>query len=160
MIWIYNKDGTYKDTLHMGTEEEIKTQYGEVYTSEKYLGNQAVVESGTIRAKTNKEKLVDGELSLGDGQYINENGELTTIPQIPYSTWDSIKNEWIYDKELEIEYLENQLGTLEESIFNKENEYKILVSQKKTFAAKKVKKEIEEMQSKFDELLARYEELG
>ena len=74
--------------------------------------------------------------------------------------WNNKKYEWIYSKELEINALEEELGSLELEIYNKQNESKELKENNKIFAAKKLEKENIELDKTYQEKLKRYEELA
>lgn len=160
MRYIYNSEGILTVSVFEGTDKEIKAQYGEnIYISDNYYGENAIIENGSARAKTRIEKIMDGEDVLLDGEYI-ENNEIVIVEKPSnFHYWNSETNEWIYDKELEINSLEEELGTLELNIFNKQNEIEVLKKAGKNFAAKKLEKEVAELEKLFEEKLARYEEL-
>ena len=162
MKYIYDELGKRIATHHEGTEEELRLQYkdvGKIYISNDYLGETAVIENDTARAKTEAEKVADGERILQDGEYID--GTEIKYKEKPnnFHFWDKNTNEWVYDQELEISSLEDELGSLEIKIYMKNNEIELLKKDNKTFAAKKLEKEVIELQALFDEKILRYEEL-
>ena len=160
MKYVYDIDGNLITVAFEGTDEEIKEQYKEtVFISEIELGVKAKVENGTIRAYTRLDKINDGLESLQEGEYIKDN-EISYIEKPSnYHIWDSKTNKWVHDKELEINSLEEELGSLELTIYSKSQEIENLKKAGKTFAAKKLEKEVIELQKQFDEKLSRYEEL-
>ena len=162
MKYIYNESGKRIATHHEGTEEELKLQYkdvGKIYISNDYLGETAVIENDTARAKTEAEKVADGERILQDGEYID--GTEIKYKEKPsnFYFWDKNTNEWVYDQELEISSLEEELGSLELKIYNLEQEIAGLKKDNKTFAAKKLEKEVAELDKSYQEKMKRYEEL-
>ena len=92
---------------------------------------------------------------LKDGELIKKNKKPNN-----FHFWDSKTNEWIYDVSLEINSLEEELGSLELEIYNKQNELKELKENNKIFAAKKLEKENIELDKTYQEKLKRYEELA
>ena len=74
--------------------------------------------------------------------------------------WDSNKEEWVYNNELEISSLEDELGSLELEKYNKNKEIKELKEQGQTFAAKKLEKEVAELENVYQKKLKRYSELA
>lgn len=159
-MFVYDKDGNRLEQYHQISEKEAKTIHGEdAILSEVDCGKNAVVENGVVRAKTRLEKILSGEEELQDGEYIENEEIVVVVKPSNYHYWNSETNEWIHDKELEINSLEEELGTLELNIFNKQNEIEVLKKVGKNFAAKKLEKEVAELEKLFEEKLARYEEL-
>ena len=162
MKYIYDELGKRIATHHEGTEEELRLQYkdvGKIYISNDYLGETAVIENDTARAKTEAEKVADGERILQDGEYID--GTEIKYKEKPsnFYFWDKNTNEWVYDQELEISSLEDELGSLEIKIYMKNNEIELLKKDNKTFAAKKLEKEVAELDKSYQGKMKRYEEL-
>ena len=94
-------------------------------------------------------------------KYYLKDGELIKQSEKPnnFHFWDSKTNEWIYDVSLEINSLEEELGSLELKIYNLEQEIVGLKKDGKTFAGKKLEKEVTELDKTYQEKLKRYEEL-
>lgn len=160
MYFIYNCEGKRVAIKQAGTVEEFKQEFSEnIFISENDLGENVIIEDGTIRAMTRLDKILSREESLQEGEYIKDNEIIHSEKPSEFHLWDPEKNLWTYDKELEINSLEEQLGALELEIYNKSEEVKKLKEDKKTFAAKMLEKEIKELEKLFDEKLARYDEL-
>lgn len=159
-MFLYNKNGNYIIEVSQGTEEEIKTQYGnDIFILDDYIGEVGIVENGKIRGETRLDRIKANKEQLNVGEYIKDNEVITTEKPNNFHFWDNIKNEWIYDISLEISVLEEELGTLELDIFNKQNEIKELKTAGRTFAAKKLEKEVAELDKKYQKKIDRYEEL-
>lgn len=132
-----------------------------VLEDNKFIGFSLKEEQGYTNILISDEKHSELlECSGRSGVVALKNGELIcTIRPSEYHEYNSETNEWIHDKELEINSLEEELGTLELNIFNKQNEIEVLKKAGKNFAAKKLEKEVAELEKLFEEKLARYEEL-
>lgn len=158
--YIYDKNGNYIDKVFQGSDEEIKQQYSEdVYIIDIYLGEKVIIENDTIRAYTRLDKIKENLEELLEGEYIKDDEIILVEKPSNFHFWDFETNTWNYDKESEINALEEELGTLELDIYNKNTKIKELKEQGQTFAAKKLEKEVVELQKRFDEKLLRYEEL-
>ena len=94
-------------------------------------------------------------------KYYLKDGELIKQSEKPnnFHFWDTNSNEWVYDLQIEINSLEEELGSLELEIYNKQNESKELKEQGQTFAAEKLEKEVAELENVYQKKLKRYEEL-
>lgn len=158
--YIYDEDCNFIRVVLEGKDEEIKEQFGKnIYISDKVLFNPTIDE-GDIREMRNSELINSGRIELLEGQYL-EDEEIKYIEKPnKFYFWDSNKNEWVYDQEVEINSLEEELGSLELEIYNKQNELKELKENNKIFAAKKMEKEIIEFEKKYHGKLKRYNELA
>ena len=158
--YIYDEDCNFIRVVLEGKDEEIKEQFGKnIYISDKVLFNPTIDE-GDIREMRNSELINSGRIELLEGQYL-EDEEIKYIEKPnKFYFWDSNKNEWVYDQEVEINSLEEELGSLELEIYNKQNELKELKENNKIFAAKKMEKENIELDKTYQEKLKRYEELA
>ena len=108
-----------------------------------------------IRLDRINEKLEE----LQDGECIKDNEIIMVEKPNNFHFWDKNTNEWVYDQELEINLLEEELGSLELKIYNLEQEIAGLKKDGKTFAAKKLEKEVAELDKLYQEKMKRYEEL-
>ena len=158
--YIYDEDCNFIRVVLEGKDEEIKEQFGKnIYISDKVLFNPTIDE-GDIREMRNSELINSGRIELLEGQYL-EDEEIKYIEKPnKFYFWDSNKNEWVYDQEVEINSLEEELGSLELEIYNKQNELKELKENNKIFAAKKLEKENIELDKTYQEKLKRYNELA
>ena len=158
--FIYDENGTLLKEKFAGTDEEFKQEFGEnIYISGKYLGNKAVVENGTIRAKTEAEKVSDGERILQEGEYI-DGDEIRVIPKpSDYHIWEKQNNTWVHDKEKELSVLNNKLEGIDKERFVREQTLKEAEAQNRKFVIGGLKKEIAELTEDYNKKYARYEEL-
>ena len=103
--------------------------------------------------------MADGERILQEGEYID--GTEIKYKEKPnnFHFWDKNTNEWVYDQELEISSLEEELGSLELKIYNLEQDIAGLKKDGKTFAAKKLEKEVAELDKSYQEKMKIYGEL-
>lgn len=159
MKYIYDKNGKkIKDYFNI-TQEEAETAHGEVFLSDVDYGELAIIENEAVRAKTRLEKIRDNEEELQEGEYIKDNDIIVVEKPNNFNFWDNKKNEWVYDKELETNALEEELGSLELKIYNLEQEIAGLKKDGKTFATKKLEKEVTELDKSYQEKMKRYGEL-
>ncbi len=159
--YIYDKDGNYLKCYFEGTPKEIeKQEKQEIHALNEYLGEKVIIENGKVRAFTRLDRIKANEDELQDGEYIEDEEIITVEKPNNFHFWNNKKNEWIYSKELEINALEEELGSLELEIYNKQNESKELKENNKIFAAKKLEKENIELDKTYQEKLKRYEELA
>ena len=137
--YIYDKDGNYLKCYFEGTPKEIeKQEKQEIHALNEYLGEKVIIENGKVRAFTRLDRIKANEDELQDGEYIEDEEIITVEKPNNFHFWNNKKNEWIYSKELEINALEEELGSLELEIYNKQNESKELKENNKIFAAKKI----------------------
>ena len=162
MKYIYDESGKkIAEYFESSSIEDIQKDYldKKTFISELDLGERAIVENDQIRAETRLDRVLNNTEELQEGEYI-ENKEIK-YKEKPnnFHFWDSNKKEWVYDQELEINSLEEELGSLELKIYNLEQEIAGLKKDGKTFAAKKLEKEVAELDKKYQEKMKRYEEL-
>ncbi|WP_435309690.1 hypothetical protein [Sebaldella termitidis] len=162
MKFIYDQAGKrIAEYFDSSSIEDIQKDYldKKIFISEWDLGERAIVENGQIRAETRLDRVLNNTEELQEGEYI-ENKEIK-YKEKPnkFHFWDSNKEEWVYDQGLEINSLEEELGSLELKIYNLEQEITGLKKDGKTFAAKKLEKEVAELDKKYQEKITRYEEL-
>ena len=161
MRFVYNNDGKLIGTHQEGTDEELKLQYkGEkIYISNDYLGETAVIENDTARAKTEAEKVADGERILQDGEYID--GTEIKYKEKPnnFHFWNNKQNEWVYDQKLEKSSLEEEIGNLEGELSGLYDELDKAVARKLKMREKQLNEEIEKLNEKIENKYKRYNEL-
>ena len=162
MKYIYNQDGNKIATHHEGTEEELTLQYkniDKIYISDLDLGEKAIVENETIRAMTRLDRIKAKMEELQDGEYIKDNEIITVEKPNNFHFWDKKTNEWVYDKELEINALEEEIGTLEGEISGLYDELDKAVARKLKMREKQLNEEIEKLNEKIENKYKRYNEL-
>ena len=157
---IYDKEGNYVTTAYESDVEKIKAQYPdqEIYLSDQ-LWEKGIIENGKVRAITRLDRIKANEEELQNGEYIKDNEIIAVEKPNNFHFWDKNMNEWVYDQELEMNSLEEELGSLELKIYNLEQEIAGLKKDGKTFAAKKLEKEVAELDKSYQEKIKRYEEL-
>ena len=162
MKHIYDESGKkIAEYFDSASAEDIQKDYldKKIFISELDLGENAIIEDGNIRAETRLDRIIKGTEELQEGEYV-ENGEIKYKGKPNnFHFWDSNKKEWVYVQELEIKALEEELGSLELKIYNLEQEIAGLKKDGKTFAAKKLEKEVAELDKKYQGKMTRYKEL-
>lgn len=160
MRYIYDKVGNKLSTKHIGTDEEFYQEFGnEIFISDTYLGEKAVVDGNVIRAKTEVEKVKDGERELLDGEYIDGNEIKVTPKPSDFHYWEKENNIWTHDKEKELSVLNNELEGIDKERFVREQTLKEAEAQNRKFVIGGLKKEIAELTEDYNKKYARYEEL-
>ena len=161
MKYIYDESGKRIATHHEGTEEELKLQYKDekIYISNDYLGEVAIIEGDALRAKTEAEKVADGERILQEGEYID--GTEIKYKEKPnnFHFWDKKQNEWVYDQELEKSSLEEEIGNLEGELSNLYDELDKATARKLKTRGKQLNEQIEQLELKIENKYKRLEEL-
>ena len=158
--WIYDKNGDYLLEISAGLDEEIKQEHGaDIFISTDFLGYKAIVENGTIRAKTRIDKVMSGEEELQDGEYI-KNDEIIKIEKPSnFHVWNNKTNTWNYDKQLEIKSLNEELADLEGALLIKYDDLDKAITRKLKTLQKRLNAEIEELSVLIDEKYLKLEEL-
>ena len=160
MRYIYDKVGNKLSTKHIGIDEEFYQEFGnEIFISEKFLGEKAIVEGEAIRAMTRLDKIKSKMEELRDGEYIKDNEIIMVEKPNNFHLWDSKKNIWVYDQELEINALEEEIGTLEGEISGLYDELDKAVARKLKMREKQLNEEIEKLNKKIENKYKRYNEL-
>ena len=160
MKYVYDIDGNLITVAFEGTDEQIKEQYKEtVFISEIDLGEEAIIENETIRAYTRLDRIKKGLEQLQEGEYIKNNEVITIEKPSNFHTWDSKTNKWEYDKELEINGLNEELANLESSLLSKYDELDKAVARKLKTLEKRLNAEIKELSVLIDEKYLKLEEL-
>ena len=153
MKYIYNGSGNKIATHHEGTEKELKEQYkneGKIYISDIDLGEIAIIEGETIRAMTRLDRINAKIEELQDGEYIKGSEIITVEKPDAFHTWD--KNKWIYDKDLEVNFINSE-------ILNKETDLNDLYDTLDKATARRLKALIADTQGKIDKIIEELETL-
>ena len=159
-IHVYDENCTLIKVYLAGTENEISQQEGKkVYISKEKLSNP-IITGGIIREMTTAEKIKMGILKLTDGQYLKKDELITVVKPSEFYLWDSTKKKWIYEKNREIEFLEERIGDIEISIMNVKKDMEKCKQEEQIFAVKRLQKQLDELTIEHDEKIKKYEELG
>ncbi len=157
--YVYDKDCNLIKTYLDGTEEEIRAMEGqEVYLSDVVFINP-ILDNENIREMKVTEMIKAGIIVLFDGQYL-KNEEIVTVekPNDFYS-WDSKKHKWNYDKQFEINFLNNDLASLESTLLSKYDELDKAIARKLKTLEKRLNAEIKELTVLIEEKYIKLEEL-
>lgn len=158
--YIYDKEGNFIAKSLNGTDEEIKQQFSNAeFILEISLGGKAKVENGSIRAYTRVDKIMEGTEQLQDGEYIKDNEIIYVQKPSKFHLWDSKKHKWNYDKQLEINSLNDELANLESTLLSKYDELDKAIARKLKTLEKRLNTEIEELTVLIDEKYKKLEEL-
>lgn len=157
--YVYDKDCNLIKTYLDGSEEEIRTMEGqEVYLSNVVFINP-ILDDGSIREMKVTEMIKAGIIVLFDGQYLKNEEIITVEKPSNFHLWDSKKHKWNYDKQLEINSLEEELGNLESTLLSKYDELDKAVARKLKTLEKRLNAEIEELTALIVEKYLKLEEL-
>lgn len=150
--YIYDKQGNLLITKLAGTEEQFKREFPdiEIYVSNIYLGEKAIIENGKVRAITRLDLILTGEMELSDGEYIKGSEIITVEKPDVFHTWD--KNKWIYSKDLEVDFINSE-------ILNKETDLNDLYDTLDKATARRLKALIADTQGKIDKIIEELETL-
>ena len=144
-----------------GTMEEFEQEFKiKIFISEKFLGEKAIIENEKAREMTRLEKVLSGVEELQDGEYIKDNEIIMVEKPNNFHFWDSNLNKWVYDKELEINALEEEIGTLEGEISGLYDELDKATARKLKMREKQLNEEIEKLNEKIENKYKRYNELA
>lgn len=155
MKYIYDKLGERIATHHVGTEEELREQYKEeekIYISDLDLGEKVIIANGEIRAYTRLDYINEGMEQLQSGEYIKNNEIITIEKPGDFHIWDNKKNKWIYDKNLEVIFINSE-------ILNKETNLNDLYDTLDKATARHLKALIADTQWKIDKIIKELETL-
>ncbi len=160
MRYIYDEKGNRLSIKLAGTDEEFYQEFGDgIFISDSDLGEKAIIEDGNIRAMTRLDRIKAKIEELQDGEYIKGNEIITVEKPNNFHFWDSKKNIWVYDQELEINALEEEIGTLEGGLSGLYDELEKAVARKLKMREKQLNEEIEKLNEKIENKYKRYEEL-
>ena len=115
------------------------------FISELDLGENAIIENDQIRAETRLDRILKGAEELQDGEYINGKEIITVEKPDNFHIWDSKKKKWIYEKQLEI-------GFINSEILNKEIELNDLYGTLDKATSRRLKALIAYTQGKIDKI--------
>ena len=153
MKFIYDKKGNKLSTKLAGTEEEFKQEFGEdIFISDLDLGEMAIIENGIIRAMSRLDRINEKLEELQAGEYIKDNEIITVEKPDGFHVWDNKKNKWIYDKDLEIDFINSE-------ILNKEIELNDLYDTLDKATSRRLKALIADTQGKIDKIIKELETL-
>ena len=145
-IYVYDESGVYLKSYHNGTKKEIEQQENQkVYLSSEYLGENAIIENNELRAMTREEKILSQMEELKEGEYIKGKEIITVEKPDNFHIWDSKKKKWIYEKQLEI-------GFINSEILNKEIELNDLYDTLDKATSRRLKALIVYTQGKIDKI--------
>lgn len=147
MKYIYDENGNLLAKKHQGTDEEFQMDYPEqkIYISDLDLGEKAIVEGEAIRAMTRLDRMKSKMEELQDGEYIKGKEIITVEKPDNFHIWDSKKKKWIYEKQLEI-------GFINSEILNKEIELNDLYDTLDKATSRRLKALIAYTQGKIDKI--------
>ena len=146
MKYIYDTTGNIISIKHIGTIEEFKQEFGNnIFISNVDLGEKAIIEDGTIRAMTRLDRINNNLKELQDGEYIKGKEIITVEKPDNFHIWDSKKKKWIYEKQLEI-------GFINSEILNKEIELNDLYDTLDKATSRRLKALIAYTQGKIDKI--------
>ena len=146
MKYIYDTTGNRISIKYIGTIEEFKQEFGNnIFISNVDLGEKAIIEDGTIRAMTRLDRINEKLEELQDGEYIKGKGIITVEKPDNFHIWDSKKKKWIYEKQLEI-------GFINSEILNKEIELNDLYDTLDKATPRRLKALIADTQGKIDKI--------
>ena len=163
MKFIYDKDGKrIAEYYNSSSKDDIEKDYRniKIFISNTDLGESAFVEGDALRAYTRLDRVLNNTEELQEGEYI-ENKEIK-YKEKPnnFHFWDSKKNLWVYDQELEKSFLEEEIGTLEGEISGLYDELDKAVARKLKMREKQLNEEIKKLNEKIENKYKRYNELG
>ncbi len=153
MRYIYDMMGIKIAAKHAGTNEEFYQEFGnEIFVSDSDLGEIAIIDNGKIRAITRLDRVKNKEEELTDGEYIKNDEILTVEKPDNFHIWDSKKKKWIYEKQLEIDFINSE-------ILNKETDLNDLYDTLDKATARRLKALIAYTQHKIDKITEELETL-
>ena len=153
MKYIYNITGNRISIKHIGTDEEFYQEFGnDIFISDVDLGELAIIDNGKIRAITRLDRVKNKEEELTDGEYIKNDEILTVEKPDNFHIWGSKKKKWIYEKQLEIDFINSE-------ILNKETELNNFYDTLDKATARRLKALIAYTQHKIDKITEELETL-
>lgn len=159
-MYIYDEQGICIAVKLAGTREEFEKEFGSnIFISEIDLGDKAIIEDGIIRGMTKYDLVHSGNAELLEGEYIEDKEIKYKKKPNNFHFWDSNKNEWVYDQELEKSFLEEEIGGLEGEISGLYDELDKATARKLKMREKQLNEEIEKLNEKIENKYKRYNEL-
>ena len=164
---VYIYDGSLKiiATPYITTETEFLEEpkkfypdFSDSYYSFEKLVNP-VIDGNELREMTRVESVLAGKENLQEGEYIKDNEIVTVEKPNNFHFWDTNKNEWVYDQELEKSSLEEELGILEGELSGLYDELDKAVARKLKMREKQLNEEIKVLNEKIEKKYKRHEEL-
>ena len=148
MKHIYDESGKkIAEYFDSSSAEDIQKDYldKKTFISELDLGENAIIENDQIRAETRLDRILKGAEELQDGEYITGKEIITVEKPDNFHIWDSKKKKWIYEKQLEI-------GFINSEILNKEIELNDLYGTLDKATSRRLKALIAYTQGKIDKI--------
>ena len=160
MKYIYDENGNLLSKKHQGTDEEFKLEFGEdVFISDEYLGELAIINNGKIRAITRLDRVKNKDEELIEGEYIKKDEIIKVEKPDNFHVWDIKKKKWIYDKDLEINSLYEITAGHEQSVQNLEKELKEAQENNRRALVRSLTTKIEILKEKITENYKKLDEL-
>ena len=160
MKYIYDENGNLLSKKHQGTDEEFKLEFGEdVFISDEYLGELAIINNGKIRAITRLDRVENKDEELIEGEYIKKDEIIKVEKPDNFHVWDIKKKKWIYDKDLEINSLYEITAGHEQSVQNLEKELKEAQENNRRALVRSLTTKIEILKEKITENYKKLDEL-
>ena len=90
MYYIYDKKGILISTQQTGTDKEFKQEFSEnIFISNEYLGEKAIVEGEAIRSMTRLDRINEKLEELQDGECIKDNEIIMVEKPNNFHFWDT-----------------------------------------------------------------------
>ncbi len=164
---VYIYDGSLKiiavpyittETEFLEEPKKFYPDFSDSYYSFEKLVNP-VIDGNELREMTRVESVLAGKENLQEGEYIKDNEIVTVEKPNNFHFWDTNKNEWVYDQELEKSSLEEELGILEGELSGLYDELDKAVARKLKMREKQLNEEIKVLNEKIEKKYKRHEEL-
>ena len=158
--YIYDNTGKRIKTKLAGTDEEFYQEFGnDIFISDEYLGELAIIDNGKIRAITRLDRVKNKDEELIEGEYIKNDKIIKVEKPDNFHIWDSKKKKWIYDKDLEINSLYEVTAEHEQSVQNLEKELKEAQENSRRALVRSLTAEIKILKEKITENYKKLDEL-
>ena len=152
MKYIYDNIGELISIKYQGIDEEFKNEFGEdIYISDENLGEKAIIENNNLRAYTRVDRIKRNFEKLQQGEYIQNNKIIIIERPNNFHIWNPETNKWNYNKQLEVNSLNEELSDLESNLLSKYDELEKAITRKLKTLEKKLDTEIKELIILIDE---------
>ena len=124
---IYDENGKFLAESYENDIEKIKQQYEskEIYLSESFLGEKAIIKNNTLIPMTRLEKINAGLEFLQEGEFIENEKIKMTEKLSNFHSWNTEEKEWKLSKSEYIIFLKKQIELCKEKIIENGFEYEI-----------------------------------